>query len=422
MTDTLIVSRTLGVNALAALGATDWLSYMMISIIQALAQGFAIMLAQDFGAQDHEHLHEALAHSIMLSVILTAITTVLSVTFTSFLLEILGTKQELMSMSTTYLRIIYGGLPAVLLLNFGSSVLRAFGDSKTPLFAVGVSATVNIVLDLLFVRVFSFGVAGAASATIIAQLLAGIYCMYVIANLDFIHLEKQHFHQVEHLNKDLLKLAWPMMAQNLVISLGGMVVQSQVNQYSLSFIAGYAATNKLYGMLEMAATAYGFAMVTYIGQNYGARLYQRIKDGLRSSVIIALITSMTIAVFMILIGKPLLSLFLTGDATEVAEALYYAYRFLVIMSVPLPILYILYITRSFLQGIGNTFVPMVSGIGECIARIFISVVIGMKIGSDSVLLAEPGAWFVAMVILSWSVYQEIRKMPASESLKNKIIN
>lgn len=410
MTDSLIVSRTLGVNALAAVGASDWLSYMMISIVQAISQGFAIMLAQDFGSEDTNKLRKTLAHSIRLAVILTAAVTAGALLLMNPLLTLMDTPDTLMPMTSAYLGIIYAGLPATMLMNFGSSVLKAFGNSKTPLYAIAVSATLNVGLDLLLVSVFDFGVGGAAFATVFSQFAAGLFCIYVLTGFEFIHLSKDDFKSEPGLNKKLMQLCWPMILQNMTISLGGLVVQSRVNAESLSFIAGYTATNKVYGMLEMAAIAYGYAMVTYIGQNYGACKIQRVKQGIFDAVKIAVITSLCIAVMMLLFGRQLTGMFLTGDSADVVSAGETAYRFLCIMAVPLPVLYLLYIARSVLQGLGNTVVPMISGIAECAARVLISIFAVGVIGSDAMLIAEPAAWFMAMLILMGSMISSVRKL------------
>ena len=204
-----------------------------------------------------------------------------------------------------------------------------------------------------------------------------------------------------------------MMIQNMIIALGGLVVQSQVNQYDISFISGYTATNKIYGLLEMAAIAYGFAMVTYIGQNYGAHLVDRIKKGIKDACIVAVVTSAIIALCMLLFGRTITGMFLTGEGADVVEAGNVAYKFLVIMSLPLPVLYILYITRSSLQGFGDTVNPMVSGIAECVTRILIALFAVNLLGSTAMLVAEPAAWFAAMVLLIGALFKRIRGLEKS---------
>ncbi len=410
MSDTLIVSRHLGVTALAALGASEWLSYMMISIVQAIAQGFGIKLAQDFGARDLDSLSRTMGRSIVLSIGLTIGLTVLSLATMRPLLSWMHTSEVLLPYTSSYLGILYTGLPAVMLLNFGSSVLRSFGNSKTPLYSIVISASLNIALDLLFVRVFQWGVQGAAIATVIAQLCAGVFCILALRQVDVLSLSRQAFAKIAALDQELMRLSWPLMAQNLVISLGGLVVQAKVNTYDLSFVAGYSATNKIYGMLEMAAIAYGYAVITYIGQNYGAKNVKRMKEGIYASLVISLLTSVAIGAAMVLFGRSILSAFLVGESAEVLQTLEIAYRYLCIMAYPLPVLYILYVTRSTLQGIGNTFVPMLSGAAECATRILLALVGAIWLGSDGALVAEPAAWFAAMVLLSWSTVREMHRL------------
>ena len=190
--------------------------------------------------------------------------------------------------------------------NVLASILRALGDSKTPLYAMVIASILNVGLDLLFVMVFHWGIAGAVVATVIAQLFAALYCLRAVLHVKVIHLKKEYFRLNPEIAKRLLGLGTPVAAQNVIIAVGGMVVQSVVNRYGTLFVAGFTATNKLYGVLEIAATSYGFAMVTYTGQNLGANQPKRIREGLKAGVIIALITSTVLGAILILLGKPLL--------------------------------------------------------------------------------------------------------------------
>ncbi len=410
ITDSLIISRTLGIQALAALGSADWYDYMIICIIQATAQGFSIRYAQDYGAKDYVQLQKSVAHSIYLCCVITVILTLASILSLDWVIAFLQTPSEIAWMTKEYLFFKFLGLICSMLLNFTSAMLRAFGNSKTPLYAMFTSAGINIALDLLFVCVFHFGIAGAAVATVISQLIGGFVCLYALKNIAFLHLSKTDFEKQEGLNRELIGLSVPMIIQNMLISIGGIIVQSQVNTYSLSLIAGYTATNKLYAALELAATAYGFAMVTYMGQNFGAKQYSRMKEGLKVGLLIALITSVIIGGSMVCIGKQATGMFLSGNAKEVAEANAYAYRFMCILAFDLPILYVLHVLRSVLQGTGDTVMPMVSGIAEFIARIFFALLISKYIGSDALFWAEVVAWVASDLVLIYSVIHKFNHL------------
>ena len=194
-------------------------------------------------------------------------------------LQLLGVPQELRATAIAYTRILFLGIPAVMFYNFCASVLRAVGDSLTPLRAMILASVTNIVLDCVAVFILGWGVSGAAAATVAAQLLSGAFCAGKIWRSDILRFEKQHFVKGRQDSWNLLRLGVPMALQNTIISVGGMALQSIVNSFGTVFIAGFTATNKLYGLLEIAAVSYGFAVTTYTGQNYGAHAWKRIRTG-----------------------------------------------------------------------------------------------------------------------------------------------
>ena len=294
---------------------------------------------------------------------------------------------------------MFFGIPIVMAYNLLACILRSLGDSRTPLSAMIVAAITNIVLDLLFVLVFHWGIAGAAAATLISQLCSGIFCFLRLRKIDFLALKADHFRPRDGLAVRLLSLGWPMALQNIMIAVGGMIITSVVNGYGVAFIAGFTASNKLYGVLEIAATPSGYAMITYVGQNLGARKIDRIRSGMRCAVGVAVATSVVIGTVMILLGHVIVSLFISGTAEQVAEATDTAYRYLVVMSVCLPVLYILHITRSAVQGAGNTVLPMVSGIAEFIMRTGGVLLLPPFIGEMGIFIAEVLAWLGADLIL-----------------------
>ena len=202
-----------------------------------------------------------------------------------------------------------GGVTITLMYNLLSCVLRAFGNSKTPLLAMVIAASLNVGLDLLFVCVFHLGIAGAAIATILAQLFASLFCLLVLYKQSIFSLKSEHFKIQRHLIFELVKLGLPLALQNGIISIGGMIVQFVVNGYGVIFVAGFTATNKLYGLLETAAISFGYALTTYNAQNYGALEYQRVREGVNASALISLVTSLIIALIMIVFGRNILTLF-----------------------------------------------------------------------------------------------------------------
>ena len=408
--DTMVVGQALGVGALAALGAADWLNWMVLGTIQGFTQGFSIKMSHEFGAGIYDRLRKTVANSILLAILSSVVLLLISQAAARPVLELLQTPDAIIGDSLTYLRIMFAGIPVVMAYNILAAILRALGDGKTPLYAMVVAALINVALDLIFVLVFHWGIAGAAGATVIAQVCSGIFCLVSILKLPVLAFSRSDFRMEGRLCLHLMKLGLPMAFQNAIISVGGMIVQFVVNGFGVLFIAGFTATNKLYGILEVAATSYGYAMVTYTGQNLGARKIERISKGMHAAILVAVVTSAVIAAAVLLFGKAILGLFVSGNPEEVAETLNIAYHYLAIMSVFLPVLYILHVTRSCLQGMGNTLLPMLSGIAEFIMRTGTAMLLPLFFGAEGIFYAEILAWLGADVILVASYIVQMRKL------------
>lgn len=412
--DTMVVGRALGVSALAALGATDWLNWLFSGLIQGFAQGFSILMAQEFGSGNHKRLRKVIFNSLILSAICSVLILIISQACANPVLTLLHTPKDIMSSSLLYLRIIFLGMPIIMAYNLSASILRSLGDSQTPLHAMIAASITNIVLDLVFVLLFHWGIAGAAVATLLAQLLSGVYCFYFIKRIDILKTSRDELIMENELCGKLLLLSFPIAFQNMVIFIGGMIVQSVVNSFGVLFIAGFTATNKLYGILEYAAISYGHSMSTYAGQNLGAGNRKRIRAGVRSALLIALVTSLMISAFMLLWGKNILMWFLSGDPSDVDTALQIAYHYLTIMSIFLSTLYLLYIIRSTLQGTGDTIMPFVSGIAEFIMRVGAALILPRFFGQEGIFYAEILAWTGADIILLSAYFYHItawKKLP-----------
>ena len=402
--DTMVVGKYLGVNALAAIGASDWINWMMLGIIQGFTQGFAILMAQEFGARKTERLRKVIGSSATLSLLLSLFLVMAGQLAARSVLELLHTPELIIGSSLLYLRIMFMGIPVVMAYNLSACILRSLGDSKTPLQAMLVASATNIALDLVFVIVFHRGIAGAAVATLIAQLVSGIYCLYHIRRIDILTMHKSDFILQAGLCGKLMLLGCPMAFQNCIIAVGGMIVQLVVNGFGVLFIAGFTATNKLYGILEIAATSYGYAMITYVGQNLGAGKIARIRQGLRAALVIAVVTSVVIAGVMLVFGRFILGAFISGTPEEAGQAMNVAYLYLAIMSVCLPVLYILHIIRSTIQGMGNTVLPMLSGIMEFMMRTLAALLLPLWFGEIGIFFAEIAAWAGADVVLIISYF------------------
>ncbi len=412
--DTMVVGKYLGVSALAALGASDWLNWLMLGVIQGLTQGFGIRMAQEFGAGRTDDLKKSVGSAAVLSMLSAVVLVAAGQLFAGPVLRLLQTPSEIMGYSLLYLRIMFAGVPIVMLYNLLACILRSLGDSRTPLHAMIVASVTNIVLDYLFVFGLEWGIAGAAAATLIAQAVSGAYCFFYISRIAFLKLSRTDFRLRKELSARLFLLGLPMAFQNGIIAVGGMFVQFVVNGYGVIFIAGFTATNKLYGLLEIAGTSYGYAMVTYVGQNLGAGKLDRVKSGMRAAMGIAMATSVFIAVCMLGCGKYLLGLFISGTPEVVEQTMQVAYFYLAVMSVCLPVLYVLHVTRSALQGMGNTVLPMLSGVAEFVMRTLAVIFFPMLFGQVGIFFAEIVAWAGADVVLVSSYLNVTRKLTAKE--------
>jgi len=408
--DTMVVGKALGVDALAALGATDWLYWMLLGMIQGVTQGFGILMAREFGAKQFQRLCQVVGCAVSLSAVCSLVFLILGQICAEPVLVLLNTPDNIHSWSTLYLRIMFLGIPVVMAYNLLASILRSLGDGKTPLNAMIVAALTNIALDLLFVLVFHWGIAGAAAASVISQGVSGIYCYGKIRKIEVLTLSRQNFIPEKLLSGHLLALGSPMAAQNAIIAIGGMIIQGVVNGYGVAFIGGFTAANKLYGVLEIAATSYGYAMITYVGQNLGAGKLRRIRSGMRSATAVAIVTSLVITIVMLIFGKQIIGAFLSGTDSEVTEALKVGYTYLSIMSICLPVLYILHVTRSAVQGMGNTVLPMVSGIAEFVMRTGGVLLLPMFLGEIGIFIAEVSAWAGADLILIPSYFVTLGKI------------
>lgn len=417
--DSMIVGRNLGIAALASLGISAWPHFIVVGIILGLTQGISIHLARNFGSGDIDALKNTFYNSIFLSVIFGILLLIASELASRPMLQLLGTAPELMDDALLYLRITYAGVPFIMAYNLLASALRALGNSRTPLVAMAWASIVNVVLDFVFVVSFHWGIAGAAIATVLAQGIAMVICYKTVREIEYLHINREHMVLRGAVILDMMIISTPMALQNFLIAGGGMVVQSVANQFSVNFIAGFTAGGKMHGVLEIATSSFGFAMTTYVAQNLGAEKMERIHSGVRNGIVAALITSFIIATTMLLSGRFILHGFVSGTPEEISSTVEIAYRYLAIMCICLPVLYLLYVFRSSLQGLGNTFLPMISAIAELIMRTSSALLLSKVVGENGVFIAEVAAWFGADMVLITSYFYVVKKTERALLAKKK---
>ncbi len=415
--DTVVVGKVLGVNALAALGAVEWLIFLMFGFIQGLTQGFSIALSQCFGAADYKRLRKSAISAIYLSIGAAAVFTLLGQIMISPVLRLLRTPGTIVGFSESYLRVLYAGIPITIAYNLLAAILRALGNSKAPLYAMFAASVCNIILDILFVYGFGWGIGGAAFATLLSQILAAVFCLIKLKGIELLRFEKEEYALDRNLCSLQLKLGIPLGLQNVITAAGGLIVQSVINGFGVLFIAGYTAAGKLYGLLEMAASSYGYAMSSYAGQNMGAGRPDRVRKGLQSATVIGILTACLMSVVMLTLGKPILGCFISGDEETIKATIRIGYQFLMVLAGFFPLLYVLYIIRACLQGMGNTILPMVSSIGQLVMRTGCALLLPLLIGESGVFWGEILAWICADVILYAGYLRTMRN--SNELLKNK---
>ena len=408
--DTAIVGKGVGMAALAALGGVDWLNWMMLGIAQGFTQGFSVRVSQKFGEEDIPGLHRFMGQSALLSAVLALFCVLLGQLALPLFLRFLRVPAELSGMASLYTRILFAGLPAVFFFNYCSAMLRAVGDSKTPLIAMAAASVMNIVLDIIAVFVLNWGIAGAAIATLLAQCLSGIICLIKICRTPLLKFSKSDLVPDRRVLGNLMGIGSPSAAKNMIIAIGGMAVMTVVNTFGTAFIAGFTSTNKLYGLLEICALSYGYAVITYVGQNYGAMRFDRIKAGMKSAAVLAVATALVISALMFLFGRPITMLFIsTENPADAAQAGNVAYQYLCVMAAWLPVLDILYLLFSALQGLGDSVRPMISGIIELVCRVVIAVAVAFIDYKSGIYLAEIFAWTGAVIYLWYHLRRRLKQ-------------
>lgn len=415
--DAAIVGRGVGVKALAAVGATDWCYLMILWAMISLTQGFSTFVSRFFGEKNYKAMNKSIAASVVLCAILGTILTIASLLAAKPLLLLLGTPSDIIGGAVTYLVTMISGTLIVTAYNMAAAILRSFGDGKTPLIAMIIAALINIGLDLIFVFVFRWGVFGAAIASIVAQLVAFVFCFVKIRKIECIDLNREAWHFDARLIWDMLLFGLPLALQHIVIALGGIILQSSVNLQGSVFIAGYTATNKVYALLECSGIALGLAASTFLSQNYGAGKFTRFKKGVGISLIIVTVMAAIVASLSLIFRKyiPLIFLDLTEEGADIAHG--YAVQYLTVISVCLVALYFIHVFRNALQAMKIAFWPMLSGSMEFVVRVIMAKVIINIMGSNALFVAEPLAWLGSLIPLMIPYFFYSRKRLSERNIQ-----
>ncbi len=399
--DTAIVGRFLGYDALAAVGSTGSLNFLINGFCMGLCSGFAIPIAQAKGAGDETELRRFIMHSVYLCAVIAVAMGLITGLGSPLLLKMMNTQDELLPMAVAYIQPVFFAIPATVLYNMAAGVMRSLGDSRTPMMAIVIAALCNIVLDLLFILVFKMGVAGAAWATVVSQLASGLWCLFVLMRkFPELKMNRDDRRIRSPFIRRLLNMGLPFGLQYSITAIGSVTVTIAVNGLGTIAVAAVTAAGKLSMLFCIVFDALASAMATFAGQNVGAKKIDRIHQGLKAASIVGCIYCVIAFVVILFFGKDMVALFVDADDPAViAEVLDKAQQFLIVNSaIYIPLLFV-NIVRFTIQGVGFTTVAMTAGLMELIGRAFVAIVLVPFFGFDAAVWANPAAWLLADAFL-----------------------
>lgn len=408
MVDTIIVGRFVGVDALAAVGTTGSMFFLVNGMIQGLTSGFGVLVSQKFGAKDEVGVKKAVASNILLTLVFTFIITVIALMVKKPLLIMMNTPNNIFDDANIYITIIFVGIITQALYNMSAGILRALGDSKTPLYFLIVSSILNVVLDLVFIINFNMGVAGAAYATNIAQGFSAILCLvYSYNKFKVLRLKKEDFKVESNYYINHLKIGIPMGLQFSVTAIGVIIVQSAINVFGSAVIASYTAASKVLQLVMQPSISFGVTIATYAGQNLGAGRFDRIKNGMKIMNKISVVTSLIAGFALVFLGKYFVTLFIENPTPEIFSYAQQVFNYSAVFFIPLGFIFVY---RNVLQGMGESFIPMMAGVYELLARALVAFTLPKFIGFTGICLSDPIAWISASVPLMITYYRKIKKI------------
>lgn len=408
MVDTIIVGQYLGEDALAAVGSTGCLMFLVLGFANGIAQGFGVMISHAFGAKDFKLLKHYVALSLVLTVIISIVLSVPTVLASRQLLLWLNTPENILSLADSYISVIFAGIICTMAYNVASGILRGIGDSRTPLYFLIFSSALNIALDIFLIVAVKLGTAGAAYATVISQGVAAALCFVVMFKKhDILRTSRDDYYWDLHGIGRMLSIGIPMALNYSITAIGTMILQSAINVFGSSVVAAFTAASKVSNIATQTMPTMGTAMATYCGQNLGAGKYERIYHGMKNAFFLSFIAAGLAAAICCLAGPYMVGWFIKNPSAEtVASAMRYLYIASIFM---LPLAWI-FIYRNALQGLNRGIVPMLSGVLELVSRYVIILFAAKPYGYTGVCFADPFAWLTTGILLIVTYMLWKRKM------------
>ena len=405
--DTYIVGRYISANALAAVGSVGPMSSLLMGFCMGVTGGFAIPIAQAFGAGDKKRTNHYAGNAISLTIIISLVIMSLSLFLVKPILTLLGTPQEIFYDARLYVSIIYAGAIFTTLYNVMASILRALGDSKAPLKFLTITAILNVFLNYFTIAILGMGVEGAAISTVLSQFVSCILCViYIRSRKEMLNITKEDFVIKKSTVLLMLKMGLPMSLQFSITGIGSMVLQSTINTYGASVVAGFTIANKPELLANIPLSATGVACATFAGQNYGAGRMDRVRQGARSAIAFAGSMSVVMSTILYFFGGKIAQLFVDEANIETINA---AHTYLKVIAVFYFALAVLFVFRNTLQGTGKTYVSMIAGVSELVGRVVAALILSKLFGFFGVCLASPLAWICADIPLLIIYYIQVIK-------------
>lgn len=405
--DSIIAGQFIGVDALAAIGSTGSLMFFVTGWLNGLSSGFAILVSQWFGAKQYDRMRHYVAMSIYLAAAFSIAMTIALEIVNEPLLRLMNSPEDLLPAIKGYMAVIYAGLFVTAAYNALASFLRALGDSRSPLYFLIISAAINVVLDIVFIVVFGMGVEGCAYATVIAQGISALLCLfYIVKKFPILHLKKDDFRISFRSFGRLLALGIPMGLQFSITAIGTIIVQGAVNVYGAAYMAGFSAAGKLQNIICTVFTAFGTTMATYVGQNRGAGKADRVRTGVHCTMLMILAWSAVSMTLVFFLGKYMTWLFVSPSETEVVDVAVLYFR---VVFWAYPFLGLIFLYRNALQGMGYGLVPMLGGVFELAARGLLVMIVAGRTSFAGVCLTDPAAWLAALIPLVPYYYYVMHK-------------
>lgn len=418
LVDTMIVGQFLGVDALAAVGATGSINFLIIGFCNGVCNGFALPVAHRFGAKDYKSLRKLWANSIWLAGFFAVVMTIATVILCRWILRMMQTPENIMEYSYQYIVIIFMGIPTTFLFNLTSGMIRALGNSRTPLVILLISSVLNIVMDLVFILNFHLGVGGAALATVLSQLIAGIICVaYIVKRVDMLHFQKGELKLQKRELQELFNSGVPMGLQYSITAIGSVILQTAVNTLGSAAVASVTAAGKISMFIVCPFDSMGATMATYGGQNAGGYKLERLHKGLASCVLLGAVYSVFAFGIIYFFGPTLLHLFVDAGETAILAN---SQRFLMTNALFYFPLALVNIVRFMIQGMGFGVFAILAGVFEMVARTLIGIVFVPIFGFSAACFANPLAWIFADAFLIpayFSVWKKLKRQADNRLLK-----